>query len=310
MKKIVLFLFIISHNLTGQDFVYKDYTNLQTILNPALAGSSCGPRLSLNGQSITFNSAFSPTYRPFNLNFDMPVKLSKGYTLGLGFRYFNYFSGTTVGTIGGTTAVSLNKKITTSKLDHTISIAVEGAINKRSIGLIDIRWPSEIGPNGFEPLEPLDPDSERSIVYGDVNLGIAWNIDFSDHTSLIIGTSIYHINKPNISLFSNVSRISIRTQWHAAITTKITDKIDLTPTAFYTKQGKSDTYNFGFQCGYKYNKNTRLIGGLGYAKNNQPYITAAVDLQKLSISLGYDFRKKANLTNYEAAVAYRFKECD
>ena len=313
ITKTILTAFLIAAtiNIYGQYFVFSDYGNIPTIQNSAFVGNECSPRISLYGQSIIRNNILNPTYRTAGLNFDMPFKLKKDYVIGAGYRYYNDISGTTLGLMGHALAVSLSKKINASNASHILSIGLEGSINQRTLNDNDLRWPSQITGNGFDPTLPSgEPAFDQDVLYGDVNLGASWTTILANKTKMMIGASFNHINKPNISFLNNETRLNILSNFHVKAETPITDKIKLLPSAYFITQGPQDTYNISLATKYKAKDNLSLVGGIGYNKNGQPLIIAGVEFPKLAIGFNYNFKNQAEMHKYEATVSYRFRKCD
>lgn len=93
MKNVMLlFTLLLGSTITrSQDFVFADYSNVPTLLNPALIGSSCSPRVSIYGQSLSsfFSTIIRPSYRTMGLNYDMQFDLKDGWEFGVGYRYYD-----------------------------------------------------------------------------------------------------------------------------------------------------------------------------------------------------------------------------
>lgn len=308
MKYTSLFLLIFIWN-TGfcQLAISSQYTLIPTELNAGLTGSSCGLRAITHYQNIKYKYLGNTAFINYGASFDMPITLKNGDRIGLGYNYIGDRDGTPS---YSNTAHSLNvaylKRLSfVDGKPSFVSLGISAGIIKNTIEAGGLRWPSQIGPNGFDPAANPNEDVAGSIQYPNVNVGLAFTGPITSSISTNSGLAINHINTPNVSLLHGNAPLKSRIVAYTRIDIMLNKKWSLNPSLYYTKQGPHDFYMIGadIACHFKQDK-TISVGG-GYGKNNQPFINAGIHIKRLNIGLNYGFTSRNAYSKLECILAYQ-----
>lgn len=311
MKKSLLFslLSVLTCLLHGQDYTITQYMQLPATLNPALTGNVCGIRLTSFYQNSSSKVLAQSVYQNFGMNIDAPIIMGNKTKLGLGYQFIRDVAGESkFGSANHFIAVSISKSLQAGNTEHHLSMGASGGFSSRSLGGSDLRWPSQITPNGFNPnIPPGESGFETNIRYVDMNVGLGWDIILQRGHKIATGIVAYHINQPNISFLGTST--SLQTRLAAYISTEliVSNKWAFLPSAFYTKQDQFDTYNVALGGKYTlYNKNWIQLSS-GYIKHGQPFVGVALGIGSLTLLGNYNFENDASLKRAEVGIKYIFK---
>ena len=249
-----VFLWLMS---PAQDNIYSFYQFSTLQLNPALAGSGNHSRIIANYRNQWFGILGSDLYRSVSISFDKPVFLKNDNKLGLGTQInFDQAGVSKFRTMDFGLNMAYHIKLGERNGHSKYLIAgIYAAIVRRSLSRADLRWGSQHdGTGGFNPDLPAE-DLNESFFYGDLSLGLGYNVQFDDERVLFIGGTIYHPHTPNISFFDN-STVDLRRRYsiYGYYEIKTGSKLDLTPGFLLSFQGKLRFYDLGIGGKLKFNK--------------------------------------------------------
>ena len=302
----VFILIFISNTCFCQQAISSQYTLIPTELNAGLTGSACGLRAITHYQSIRYKYLASTTFINYGASLDMPVKLKNGDRIGLGYNYIGDLAGeSSYSNTGHSISVAYLKRLTFVEGKPTfVSLGLSAGLIKNAIHVVGLRWPSQIGPNGFDPTVDPNEDFKGSIVYPNVNLGLAFLGAITSSISTNSGISINHINTPNVSFLGGKTPLKSRIIAYTKLDIMLNTTWSIHPSLYYTKQGANNFYMIGTDLAYHFNQDYAISFGGGYGKNDQPFINAGVNINRLNIGLNYGFTTHNSFNKLECIIGY------
>lgn len=302
----VLTIILLAIQISAQDIVLSDYRLYQIQLNPALAGNGDGIRMSSFFQNTKFfNSTLS---NAFGATVDAPVKLSKSISLGLAYQFFRDVAGESkFGARNHQLSTALTKKILKGNLTHALSVGMQYGINNQSVSNENLRWPSQIGPNGFDPTIPSgEPNLDLSFTYLALNIGANYSLKSDKNHQLDAGFAINNINRPIIAFLGNENKLFNRNIYYIRPTMMLTEKVGIVASIFFTEQGQHNSYNYS--SGIVLTKNDKFINvNLGYQKNDMPFVSIFLGNKNIKFGSNYIFvAKDIGASKLEAFMSYTF----
>jgi type IX secretion system PorP/SprF family membrane protein len=303
MKKYycLLFLLALVKLSFGQDYVLNQYQQVPLLLNPALTGSSCGVRITSFYYHTSFFSA--TTYQTYGVAIDAPFHLKNNFKLGVGYGYSADVAGETkFGGRNHTLSAAISKSIKRTSVNHSFSLGIQTALAQRSLDGGGLRWPSQIGKDGFNPDLPSgEPSFNFNVRYFDINGGLGWKADFKNKNSMAAGVAFFHLNRPDISFITSNVTLNRRMTVYLVGEYSVLKNITILPSVYYTKQGTQDLYNLSFGTKYLINKDASIALIGGYVKNNRSWLGLNFNVGRFSMSGTYgienvDLFKKIEFT--------------
>ena len=311
MKHVIAFLFIVfTIPAFGQYQYYSNINQNQVHDNASFTGNSCGPRL-----QTSFKTFRLVTTDYGYLSYDQPIRFKNGDYIGIGGRVM-LFNSRFFDKRSGSILTSFNKKIS-NKTDtkQFLSLGVGFTISQEKISNEDLRWPSQIGPTGFDPDSPGEGEFIGDFLYPEIEVGISYSLLKTATEYLRVGLSVKDINQPNISfLGSNQEAIPATLIVSAMGSTKAMDDLFWQPQVrLHKAQNRSNisiVSNFKLMIG---DKSNGVIIGAGYTNNKIFGINLGADLGRLSGIFSYDFNLNSDIAvivnpSLEFGLEYRF--CD
>ncbi len=310
MRKIVPFVFFVSvifSNLAkAQDMHFTQFYASPLYLNPAFVGASVCSRVSLTYRNQW--PGISKTYRSFLLSGDHYIQR---YNLGVGLLFGNDVAGsgdlrTTILTPMVSYGVKINKKL-----------GLRGGFQPgRSINYSNLLFGDQIARGGNVASVEAPPLKK---VYVDIGAGA---LLFGE--KFWIGTSWYHLTRPNTTLLDNEAILPIKYTVHGGFKFPLNkgendafQKKFISPAFNYRGQKDFDQLDIGFyytqyifNLGFWY----RGLQGLkaykpGYANNDALCIIVGVQADRFNIGYSYDITisRLANLSNgaHEMTLSYQ-----
>lgn len=303
---VVMFL-CTSLSIHAQEILLNHYRSNTTLLNPAMAGNSESFNINsyFQGSSIE-NTKPTFTYQTYGLNVDAPVLKLNKYVLSAGYRYYSHISGEAkFKNNGHLISASISRKMESHNVTHQVSIGIEGGVNIRRVNDKDLRWPVQIGPNGFDPSIPTE-EVISDIINRDFNLGAQYSITLKNSSKLTLGYGVFHFNRPIFSFLNSDVRENIRTNLYLLVNYKINPKFEILPTFVYMKYGPFDAYQASLGTKYFINPTSWMCLDIGYVKYNQPFVGFSAGIKNLTFFGNYGFVNNASLTKVETGLMYRF----
>jgi type IX secretion system PorP/SprF family membrane protein len=304
-------LILINYTVSqAQETFSNQYRYLPTYLNPALVGSDCGTRLYSFYQNQN-NNSFS--YQNFGLNVDAPIYNKNNFKIGTGYKFTKDVAGESkFSNSSHLLAVSASKTYTTTAAKQEIALGFEGGIARRSINPAGIRWPSQIGPTGFDPKIPSGVDFDQVIRFIDMNIGVQYSIHWKEQYGITMGMSFAHINQPNVSFLFADENEKVRTNLYVTANYRLNDKFEFLPSFIYAQHGQHHIYNVNMGTRYYLKPKSWICLDLGYLQYQQPFVGISTGIKKLIIFGSYNFVNNAGLTKIETGISYVFgsKNCN
>ena len=188
-------------HLQSQELLLNQNRYTPNMLNPAAVGLMRSLNVSSFYQNIKFNSGGQQENdHNFGVNLDAPILAKEKYVISAGYRYYGNVGDFIISNGGHLLSTSFSKIVVEDDITHRFSIGLEGGINIKYINENNLRWPVQIGPNGFDSSMPSGefvPDE----INLDFNAGALYRFSLKSGSSFTLGYSLYHLNRPSIRLF-------------------------------------------------------------------------------------------------------------
>jgi type IX secretion system PorP/SprF family membrane protein len=296
-KHIFLWLGLaISLKAGGQDFRLSQYFSSPIHLNPAATGMIDGNlRLAANYRNQWTNVASFSTYA-FAVDGNLFRQQLNDNFLGLGaavMQNMDSKSGFSNTSVSLTTA--FNIKLTSRPVQY-LGLGIQTAMLRRQIDLGGAVWGNlyETGQN----TDPIQPDEYGNFKF-DVGTGLSWFVSDSRNYSILLGASIFHINRPDYGVLIE-DRLYRKYIAHASAELRFGRVVGLVTSAMYANQGPGNELNIGLFPRFKpeYVDHIAVYAGIMYrlASNldkkfgNEAIIAAMrVEVHNLYVGFSYDF---------------------
>jgi len=295
MTKHIIILALIFSSLAaiGQDIHFSQFNSSPLLLNPALAGVNRGNyRLATNYKSQWAGLA---PYNTFAASYDMNMfKHSKKANFGgIGMFFFTDKAGdselrTTQVNINLSYTVILNKKGSQS-----ITTGIMGGLGHRSINYANLTFDSQFN-GGFDQNLPTNENfATDKILYPDIGAGFLWNFVKNEKLNFYAGTSVAHLNMPNLSFLNERDeKLFIKYTVHGGAHIGITKQIFILPSFMYLNQGPHNQLNLGGLVRVRKSilpsDNTSFYIGGWYRLKDAAILNARVDIGSFNIGFSYD----------------------
>lgn len=224
-----------SAEIHAQDVHFSQFYNSPLTLNPALTGAiETDQRLALIHRS-QWQSLGAP-FRTFAFSYDAPILRGKmkGRYLGIGGSAYSDKAGKSgFGDQQANLSIAYGLRSTN---DAILAFALQGGYGQRSAVLDGMRWDAQYNGSGYDPSRPTGESvASASTAFVDLSAGLLWQQMESRNMQWSLGCSVFHLNQPEVSLFStNTDRLMRRFTVHGA--TRITTKRWVYLPKFYGSQ--------------------------------------------------------------------------
>lgn len=310
IKHILVLLFgLCSHFATAQDIHFSQFFANPISYNPANTGFFNGNyRLGANhkqqwpwavkGKFTNYISASG--YADFSI---AGKKMGKLDWLGVGLNFINDQAGDGTLQLNKMHASLAYHKGLDRYHKHFISLGFTAAYVNRAINFkalyFNNQWKDRVGfvteiPN-FENL------ATESFSYLDIGFGLQGRNVLSAKSKLTYGFTMLHINRPKETFYGQSNKLGIRYLVHAVYDYKLSDKVDLMASAYFTLQKQAIESLFGARFSYNMRKSGRakdskLIAGAFYRINDA-----------LAPMLGYQYHKTRIIMNFDVTLSQLIK---
>ena len=287
-------------SLQSQDLVFSQFENAPLNLNSALTGNFDGKaRTNFNYRNQGITGTTSAAYKSGALSFDTKKDLGNNRTIGYGFSAMIDRAGSLN---FGTNHLNFYASIIqnfgdVTKSHHSIAIGVGNGLDRFQFG-------------------------RDKILYFDMSTGIVWSYFSNSRFCFQIGSSINHVNRPDISFNPMVeNQIYRRVNVHGNVEIPIVKKMSLIPSFLYATQGPHEEVMFGLQSKHlftaqnRYNPFSSMKFGLfgragtdftGSRKINSYIFRLSAETKTFQIGLSYDYFIIAPLGAVEIMLGYKF----
>ena len=291
MKRFVIILLITTLNATSQDIHFSQYKNSTFFTNPSFTsfqGSDYHVLLQKRNQWQVVADPFST----FLMSIESKKILNNN---SFGIHFMNDIAGDaryqTTGSI-----INYSKLI---RKNYTTFFAV---------GLSAGFYQRKISFDNLVFIEKENFDNV-SFYYPDLNLGLLIKKIVNNSIDLFSGISLFHINRPNQSLFENDEELLYpRFNMHTKANILLYDNWKITPHIFFSKQNINQELIIGSDLEYLLykDKNVFLALGTNYRHKDAIYYNANIKAGSFKVILNYDVNISSLKTASNYNGAYEF----
>lgn len=269
---LVIFFVIFNVAASAQDPHFSQYYSSPLTLNPALTGfTDADSRLQLN-----FRNQYWSVGKPFTtgtISYDTklhPQSMNENDKLGIGFLgMYDCSSGGGFKNVNIAVSGSYHKSLDEDGF-KTLGVGFQGSYASRKITFEGLHFANQFTSGGFDPSLPSNESNLVSTKnYVDLNAGILYSV-LSDFSDFYIGSSLYHINQPNVTFRSDANyRLPMRFTIHGGAHFNVGMNNQLFFSGNYMYQAKAYDGIIGAAYGYNLmpseeGNNHNLYGGLWY----------------------------------------------
>ena len=299
-------LIMLAVSVCGQDIHLSQFYASPSTLNPAMTGAM-SEVFRFSGSYRTQWSAMVP-YSTYAASFERSLDLKSYDKAGFGMTMLNDKTGQEGGlnTLKFLMGGAYSKCIRGKNGDYLIGLGFHGGYVQK--GLYGSFVFPEAGQN--------ENFSNEVINYLDVNMGLISAYSFRRGGSVFIGGSVFHLNEPNESFFSNDVSNNLNRRW--VLHGGLKHGNDRSPFAFTPNfvlmfQGGAKEINIGANIHYDFAKvsqtDLELIVG-GWSRLNDALIAyAGLRFDSYEVGFSYDFNASPLKTalNGRGALEFNFK---
>jgi len=324
-EKIIFFflaIFLGSLSGTAQDIHNSQFWLYPVGLNPAAAGFFDGS-VRVGGYNRTQWRSITKAYQTVGIAADMPLAKRPWKQDLFGFGIMMNYDQT-----GDSRYTTMDANMLFSyahALNHGNNSFLMGGV---SLGCVQRSWDYTMLSFGEQFIDgfydPKSPISETftgsNIWFFDCGVGIQWFYQPDYQEFYQAGVSIYHLNRPEISLLSDKEvRLHVKYVFHAISSIRIDDKKAIIPAAKLSFQHQYQEFIFGATYSHQLPLDAkgylnRLKTGLHFRWRDALYVSAGMDFRQCVFSVSYDFNvsklTKASRVRggVELGVMYVFKK--
>ena len=252
MKKVlpIVLLVVSMFTANAQDPHFSQFYMTPLYLNPALTGAFSGNyRLTalFRGQwgEVLRNEAV-PMSRTYTASAEFKVDFGKGNAFAFGAAFMGDQAGESrYGFNSGGLSIAYHKSLNRRNTNF-IAAGLSSSIYQQTIDYSRLQFGSQWDGQGYNALLPTNEFLvDNRFLYWDVNAGLLWYMKFDtrkfrDRTSVYLGASAYHLNRPSISfLGDNSVKLNMKFVGHGGVRFPITRRFDMQPKFIIMSQGKS-----------------------------------------------------------------------
>ena len=330
VKLVFLFQIAITLNIQSQDALFSQYHTVKALLNPSLSAIQNGPlAFQLNFREQAASVSSGTPIRTYYALANFQFNAAKEDKFNFGIDVMSDKGG--AGHIGKTMShlnFSYLKKLSSNYSntgEHFLSLGTQLGAGQHSTRWGDFWFGNQFDiEGGFvdESIDSGESEIENSAVgssnlFTDINFGLSWYANLSEKFSAYAGASMYHMNRPNISLFAGeVTRLSSRINFHGGMNIGVGEIVNVNPQAIYITQGKSNQFILGSEIGIDNKDDFEIAMKLGvfarFVSNYNNFgpdamvVSATFDYNKLRFALAYDLTISALSKYNNARGAWEF----
>ena len=307
VSKIGVVLFVLSSlALNAQDIHFTQFYMSPLNLNPALTGvMNCKTRMVANYRNQWSAVLAANAYNTYSVSYDQKIPVGREDYFGIGGSLWGDVAGESrFGTTQGRVSLSYSKKMAGyRKKASYLVIGADAALTSRSISDNDLRWPSQITGDGFDPTRPNNEPNfnDLDFLYADIAAGLLWFSVIDNNTNWYFGAALHHLNRPNVTFLGDEVNLYSRYTLHAGLQFEIARKISMLPFGVYMAQGPhrslnagtnfrfamgpSRTTNQSFEVGAWYRVGNKVQGGL---HSDAVILSSRFNYEQFGIGFSYD----------------------
>ncbi len=318
MKKTLTYLFFLVTffgQLYAQDLHFTQFNLSPFTLNPAMAGNYEGS-IRVGGiyrdqwASVLTNQFVTPSFYA-----DAPLNaFGKNDWIGVGLAITNDKAGSAglsnthiMGTLAYHYAIG-------SRKNTILSFGVQGGVVQRRFDTTVGIYEDEIRSPGIQSFDRTNISDNHT--FFDVQGGISVRSKVSERLNILVGLSMYHIGKPEVSFYSNGTyALPQRFSLHGKFDMNVTERVSFSPAFIFQKIEGANEMGVQAMLGYAFgnNKDFKLSLGPGYRLRDAFEAMLGINYKDFNLGIAYDFNisdldvVSAGRGGYEIAASYIFK---
>jgi len=317
MKKTLLLLTVIASVITAkaQDPHFSQFFSSPLTLNPAFTGKFDGEwRLAANhrDQWPSIPKAYVTTTASLDFGI-LKNRIPKGDVFGIGISGLSDQSADAALKLNyGSLSLSYHKALDEDGY-NTIGAGFQATYSSAMLDFSKLLFEDQLTTNGFtKPVSDEMTNPGPNILnrpnqnYFDFNAGLLYSGSSNGLNNYYLGMSVYHINRPSMSFFSNgIWNLASRLSFHGGGSFPLNDALMVNASAIYQMQNKASEVVFGAALSALLNGDetnpTNVYFGSWMRLNDAiiPYI--GVEINGLRIGASYD----VNTSSLKSATASR-----
>lgn len=301
----------------AQDIHFSQFYMSPLNLNPAMTGvNNCKTRLVANYRNQWGSVIGSNAYNTYSVSYDQKMPVGRTDYFGIGGTLWGDVAGETrFGSSQARLSFAFSKKVGGyRKSAQYLVIGADAGITQRRVRDGDLRWPTQHDGNGqFDPNLPGEVLPDYSFLYPDISAGILFFGVIDERNNYYIGSSLHHLNRPNVSFYDEVVSLYSRFTGHAGGQFELSRTMSLLPNIVVMFQGEHREYNLGtslrfdigsrqipqsWQVGVWFRSGTQVDGGL---HADAFVLSTRFNYDKFGIGFSYD-NTVSKLSDAAAAV--------
>lgn len=307
MKKIFTFVFsfaLLGSAALAQDMHFSQYLTSPLNLNPALTGvMNEDLRISSNYRT-QWRSVSSEPYKTISAAVDgtIPPKKKTNDFFGIGLVVNSDKAGASQLAVNQANLSMSYSKMLSPANGGMLSMGFQAGAGQRSMSYDNLTWDKQYNGVKYDPsIASGESPIGSNLTYLDVSLGVNWSQTMGKNFRLSTGGSLWHINKPDISL-SKVAkdRMYMKIGFNAIgqYTLPSRPGTSIMPSIVYFQQGTQRLINVGAAWRYrlveqsKYTgwvSETAIVAGVYYRVQDATFVNLRLDFKDFSFGVNYDF---------------------
>ncbi len=298
---------VIAGNVNAQDIHFSQFYMDPLQQNPAMAGADHDLQAILNYKN-QWATVASP-YKTVAFSYDMRLTKPSSKRRGFWAAAVNFYSDNSGDANLGTTQVNLTAAyhVMMGQYSH-LGVGLMGGYAQRSVNYSALQWGNQYDGTAYNAALPTGEPAgaANSISYLDGSAGIEYTydnssgaIDVTDNHALKfnVGLSVFHINQPKYSFYSDGEKLMMRYTFHAnSLISLGSSNIAMAPGLIYYDQGGANEFYIGSLVRFMLKQNSKYTGAfkasalsLGMYYRNQDAIVAAMLLEYANYALGVSY---------------------
>ena len=274
--------------LLAQDVHYSLFDKTKSLLNPSLLAYQKN-QYELQLQRRSQWSSVTTPFNTFSLSFnakDIYKNVSAGTTI------LNDVAGDSDFSTDGI-SFSLANRFTIE--ENFLSASLQVGLYQRSVNYDDLIFlENEILKNS-------------DFLFFDVGAGFSSYKILRPNSAILLGVSLFHLNKPQQALTTN-NTVTLNPKYvlHSTYYNELNPGLGISPTVYFSSQGKEREIVVGSGIAYKLNNTTSLISGLYSRISDALFFTLGLQKLNLEAVISYDINTSSlsNASNYMGGVEF------
>jgi len=157
-----------------------------------------------------------------------------------------------------------------------------------------------------------EPFQYSRIGYLDMQVGMNYAYFPTDNIYINAGVSVHHVNKPRETFYAGNNQVNRRGIAFLNASIKMSDKVILNPSAYYSRQANTNEIVFGGNAAYNLSEHgeKQLYGGIYYRMDDAAVFLVGYQLSSVKLMFSYDvttstFAQANNRRGaYEVGIVY------